>query len=61
MTAPCLNCPDRKVGCKIDCDRYADFRKQLDERKQAMDKERNKNKLINDFKVDTIRKSKKKR
>lgn len=61
MTAPCLNCPDRKVGCKIDCERYAAFRKQLDERKQAMDKERNKNKLINEFKVDTIRKSKKKR
>lgn len=61
MTAPCLNCPDRKVGCRIDCERYAAFREQLDAKKREMDKVRNRNKLINDFKVETIKRSKRRR
>lgn len=30
MTAPCLGCKDRCVGCHADCDRYKEFREQMD-------------------------------
>ena len=61
MTAPCLNCPDRKVGCKIDCERYAEFRKEIDERNRQLKADRDKRKMLNSYQMDARLKSKRKR
>lgn len=35
--SPCLNCPDRKVGCHIVCDKYIKYSKVCEEvRKEKM-------------------------
>lgn len=26
IQSPCINCPDRKVGCHTDCEKYIAFR-----------------------------------
>lgn len=25
ISAPCKDCPDRKIGCHSECDKYADY------------------------------------
>lgn len=37
-TAPCKDCPDRYLGCHSECERYADFCREL-ERIRAARKE----------------------
>lgn len=61
MTAPCLNCPDRAVGCKTNCERYAAFRAQVDERRRIIDDAKDKARVVNEFKTDSIRKTKRKK
>lgn len=31
MNAPCKDCSDRQVGCHSACEKYLDFRKEVDE------------------------------
>ena len=61
MTAPCLNCPDRAVGCRIDCEKYKVFRAGLDDRKKQQRKARDKDRIVEDFKVDAINRVRRKR
>ena len=30
MTAPCQNCIDRRLGCHAGCEKYRDYRDQMD-------------------------------
>jgi hypothetical protein len=30
MKAPCKDCPNRKVGCHSTCEKYLDYRKEVD-------------------------------
>jgi len=34
MKSPCMNCKCRTVGCHAQCPGYADYKKQLEERKR---------------------------
>ena len=34
--SPCLNCIDREIGCHSRCDRYKQFRNEIDDEKQVV-------------------------
>ena len=36
MYAPCKGCEDREIGCHSHCDRYAEFRKVVDEKREMI-------------------------
>lgn len=38
--APCKNCKQRYLGCNSKCEKYAEFCKMNEERKEALNKER---------------------
>ena len=38
--SPCKDCPDREVGCHSKCQKYAEFRKGIDESNMAVDEKR---------------------
>lgn len=50
MKCPCMKCQDRKVGCHCECDRYAEFRKFMDE----IAKQRNNAALVNSYETKRI-------
>lgn len=34
MKAPCKDCPNRQIGCHSTCEKYLEFRKEVDRLKQ---------------------------
>lgn len=40
ITGPCLNCKDRSVGCHSTCDKYINFRKELDNHNEKIHNEK---------------------
>ena len=51
---PCKDCPDRYSGCHAKCERYREFRRELDERNKRIREQKFKEKLTrrsykNDF------------
>ena len=36
VTQPCKDCPDRHIGCRAACDRYASFLRENKEQKDAI-------------------------
>ena len=38
IQAPCLDCPDRKVGCHSECPKYAEFKREVDESRAMVNK-----------------------
>lgn len=46
MKPPCKDCPDRKVGCHSTCQRYLDFRKEVDRVNKIKFKEEEQRRLI---------------
>ncbi|MBO7712381.1 MAG: hypothetical protein J6S85_02735 [Methanobrevibacter sp.] len=49
MKSPCKDCPERYIGCHSACGKYKDFRKQLDEQKQHISRE--KEQQLNKYRV----------
>ena len=39
MNSPCKDCPDRHIGCHSDCDKYINYRKELEQLKEQQYKE----------------------
>ena len=33
---PCLNCENRKLGCHSSCEKYAEFKRNIDENKKLI-------------------------
>jgi hypothetical protein len=44
--APCKNCPNRKVGCHSTCQKYLDFRKEVDKINKIKFAEKEQRRLI---------------
>lgn len=53
-SAPCLNCQDRKVGCRIDCKRWDEYRAERNQTKAERYKAKQKEVLINEFRKQSI-------
>ena len=48
-TAPCLNCPDRYLGCHDTCQKYLTYRKEQDIVNTKRSKERRFEKEMDDY------------
>ena len=48
MNQPCYNCPDREMGCHGRCERYAEYRAQMDEVGRKRDMERSAKEAVDD-------------
>jgi len=59
--SPCMDCTDRVFGCWTTCDRYSDWRAQKDQRRQKIEEARKSEHLINNFKAEQIRKTRRKK
>lgn len=45
MTAPCKDCKDKRVGCHSTCPKYIEYTKLNEQRKQAYQKAKRKERL----------------
>lgn len=54
IEAPCLDCVDRHVGCHSTCDKYIQFKKDLNAMKQCADVIRRKERTYAAYKVPKI-------
>lgn len=52
--APCLNCPDRKVGCHNDCSKYNNFKSGRDELRAKIRAEKDRADNIQTYVVNSI-------
>jgi hypothetical protein len=46
---PCLDCPDREVGCHSKCEKYIKFRADLDQHKAEIEKNLRADKMVEAF------------
>ena len=53
---PCYGCDRRTERCHITCEDYKKFRANLDEKKSAIEKEKDKERVMNRYLVDNYRK-----
>ena len=58
---PCLNCPDHKVGCHIDCKLDEAWQRAEKLRREKIYAAKNAEMILDNFRVDGIRKSIKRR
>lgn len=58
---PCYNCEDRKSGCHADCKKYLEWRANLDENRKMIRKEKQANKIYNEFHFNAMNKNTKER
>jgi len=43
---PCSGCKDREIGCHSTCDKYLDFRKRLEEKKELERQAKSENNIL---------------
>lgn len=48
-TAPCLDCPDRYLGCHDTCEKYLAYRKEQDIFNEKLRKERGLERVMNSY------------
>ena len=48
IKSPCLNCPDRTIGCHSKCELYADFRARLDDLNNKKAETKNQTRMVDD-------------
>ena len=58
MENPCFNCPDRHVGCHIDCDRRREWLDEHLERKRDIDRKRAAEGMLTSYQMNEQAKSK---
>lgn len=46
ISGPCMGCEEREVGCHSKCEKYAEYQQKLDDYKNVVYKERNKEALF---------------
>lgn len=46
MNVPCKDCPNRQVGCHSTCEKYLDFRKEVDKINKTKFAEKEQRRLI---------------
>lgn len=51
ITAPCKDCPDHAMGCHSKCDKYAEFKKQVEEYNETVRKAKKIDKEFYEFKA----------
>jgi hypothetical protein len=56
----CNGCTKRRLHCHSECEEYKQFRKNLDERNEAIKKAKGKQKILNDYHADAVWKMRKK-
>ena len=49
---PCKDCPDRHIGCHLDCERYLAWRKVYDEWNSKVFNERSKSRAVDKYLID---------
>lgn len=59
-TTPCKNCEDRAPACHSKCDKYIEWRKVYDEKKEKADKEKRAHLLLQAEHYDAVDKQRKK-
>lgn len=59
--SPCYQCADKCIGCHSTCEKYKSFRSNLDEFKDMVYQIKKKNKILNSFKAESIRRFRKAR
>ena len=55
---PCLDCPDRRVGCHDGCEREQAWKDEHDARREKIFQARAMNAMLDNFVTDGIRRSK---
>ena len=46
MKNQCKDCEDRHMGCHVECEKYAEYRKWIDDRKAEIQEEKTKEALL---------------
>ena len=59
LLTPCFDCTERFVGCHSKCDKYAEWQKNHQKRKDEVRKSKNEISRVMEFKVDQVTKTKK--
>lgn len=55
---PCgANCPDRKPACQSRCEKFAEWKVEIEDRKAKVRKAKARYSLLDDFKIDAVTKS----
>ena len=53
VSSPCLDCPDRRVGCHSECPKNAEYRKRLETEKEKLKEYFKAQKLAEDYEIET--------
>lgn len=59
IKSPCKNCENRCVGCHSNCDKYIEYRKQLDNRNEIIKTEKGKTTDLDRYEINKHKKLKK--
>lgn len=52
VSSPCLDCPDRRVGCQAICNKYDEYRVTLEAEKAKLKEYYKAQKLVEDFEIE---------
>ena len=55
----CKGCQERQVGCHVTCERYKEYRANLDKEKEARIQAHKVNEIVDDYDIRRIEKTKK--
>ena len=57
-TPPCLDCPDREIGCHSRCEKYIQFRNDLDAHKAEIEDNLRIERMVDSYQAEAVLKVK---